>query len=124
MTPESRPPRVRVTRPYRTRTPLRRTTASEIDAQTEIGLIYMRSLIRSQLRLAMLTLLALALTVGALPLVLTVFPGLTDVHVIGMPLPWVILGFAVYPWFVLLAWRYVRASERQESAFTQVVERP
>lgn len=124
MTPENHPARVRVTRPPRARPPLRRTTASEIDAQTEIGLIYMRSLIWSQLRLAMLTLLALGLTVGALPLVLTAFPRLTDVHLLGMPLPWVLLGFACYPWFVFLAWRFVRAAERQESAFTQVVERP
>ncbi len=40
-----------------------------------------------------------------------------------MPLPWVLLGFAVYPVMFGLGWFYVRASERTERDFTDVVER-
>ena len=41
-----------------------------------------------------------------------------------MPLTWVLLAFAVYPFLVLLGWLYVRAAERNERDFADVVERP
>jgi hypothetical protein len=121
----SRPSRVRVTSPQteRPRRGPRRTVASEIDAQSELGEIYLAALLRSQLRLAVGIVVALALTVGALPVVFWLVPSLTAHHVLGMPVSWVVLAFACYPVLVLLAWRYVRAAERNESEFTQVVER-
>lgn len=97
--------------------------ASEIDAQSELGEIYLAALLRSQLRLAVGTVLALTLTIGALPLVFWLVPDVTAHHVLGMPLSWVLLAFACYPVLVLLAWRYVRAAERNEREFTHVVER-
>jgi hypothetical protein len=123
--PGARPPRVRVTAPHteRSRTRARRTAASEIDAQSELGEIYVAALLRSQLRLAVGTILALGVTVGALPVVFWLLPGLTRHHVLGMPVSWVLLAFACYPVLVLLAWRYVRAAERNEREFTHVVER-
>ena len=116
--------RVRVTSPHITATRQRRVTGtSEIDAQTDLGEIYMSSLLRSQLRLALLVLAALAVLVAGLPLAFALLPGVTRVHVLGMPLPWVLLGFAVYPVMFGLGWLYVRASERTERDFTDVVER-
>jgi putative solute:sodium symporter small subunit len=121
----SRPTRVRVTGPRtegrggRTR----RTAVSEIDAQSELGEIYLAALLRSQLRLAVGTIVVLALTVGALPVVFWSVPALTRHHVLGMPVSWVVLAFGCYPVLVLLAWRYVRAAERNEREFTHVVER-
>ena len=47
---------------------------------------------------------------------------MTRVHVLGMPLPWVLLAFAVYPVLLGLGWVYVRAAERNERYFTDVVE--
>ena len=104
---------------------MRRRTAgtSEIDAQTQLGEIYMSSLLRAQLRLAALVLLALAVLVGGLPLAFKVFPQLSSLHVLGMPLSWVLLAFVVYPLLFLLGWLYVRSSERTEQDFTDVVER-
>ncbi|MCW2758348.1 MAG: hypothetical protein JWO46_2094 [Nocardioidaceae bacterium] len=115
--------RVRVTAPPRVGTSDRRTGASEIDAQTELGEIYMSSLLRQQGRLALVVLVVLAVVVGGLPLLFTLAPGLTRVVVLGMPLPWVLLGFAVYPVLFGLGWFYVRAAERTERDFTDVVER-
>ena len=63
MTEEVAPQRVRVTSPRAGR-PRRTSIASEIDAQTELGEIYMRSLLRSQLRLALGIVLVLGCTVG------------------------------------------------------------
>jgi hypothetical protein len=117
--------RVRVTSPHTERrgSRPRRTVASEIDAQSELGEIYLAALLRSQLRLALGTVLALAVTVGALPVAFWLLPGLTSHHFLGMPVSWVVLAFACYPVLVLLAWRYVRAAERNEREFTHVVER-
>jgi hypothetical protein len=118
------PRRVRVTSPRTGAARRRRVTAtSEIDAQTRIGEIYMTSLLRAQLRLAGLVLLGLAVLVTSLPLLFYAFPGLVRRQVLGMPLPWVLLGFAVYPLLLLAGWLYVRAAERNERDFTAVVER-
>jgi len=119
------PERVRVTSPWteRPRQLPRRTATSEIDAQSEVGEIYLRTLLRAQLRLGLSILVALGLTIGMLPLVFWLFPSLTSHYVLGMPLSWVVLAFGCYPVLVLLAWRYVRRAERNERAFARVVER-
>lgn len=116
--------RVRVTGPRTSAARQRRTAASEIDAQTHLGEIYMTSLLRAQVRLASLALFTLLVTLVALPLAFRAFPALVDVHVLGMPLSWVLLAFAAYPFMLLLGWLYVRAAERNERDFTDVVHRP
>ena len=117
-------PRVRVTSPRTTATRRRRVTgASEIDAQTDLGEVSLSSLLRSQLRLALLVLAGLAVLVAGLPLLFTVAPALVDVHVVGVPLPWLLLAGGVYPFLLLLGWLYVRAAERNERDFAEVVER-
>ena len=127
MTPgaEPGPPRrVRVTSPRTGAARLQRlTAASEIDAQTRLGEIYMSSLLRAQLRLAAAVLVTVTILVAGLPLLFLLFPSLVRTQVLGMPLPWVLLGFAVYPFLVVLAWVYVRTAERNERDFADVVER-
>jgi hypothetical protein len=117
--------RVRVTSP-RTTSTRRRTppsAAGEIDAQSQVGEVYLRSLLRTQLRLGLTVLLTLAVLVGGLPLAFWLLPGVTGTRVLGMPLAWGLLGFVVYPTLLLLlGWWYVRAAERNEAAFTDVVD--
>jgi hypothetical protein len=119
------PERVRVTSPWTERPRLRprRTATSEIDAQSDVGEIYLRTLLRAQLRLGLGFLVILGLTIGMLPLLFQLAPGLVATRVLGMPLSWVLLAFGCYPVLVLLAWRYVRLAERNERAFARVVER-
>ena len=123
--PERPPERVRVTSPYaeRPRSRPRRSAASEIDAQSDVGRIYVGTLLRAQLRLAASTLVALGLTIGMLPLLFTLVPGLTSKQLLGMPVSWGMLAFGCYPVLVFLAWRYVRLAERNERAFARVVDR-
>jgi hypothetical protein len=118
----ARPPaRVRVTGPPRRRhKPGART--GEIDQQTALGGVYLDSLLREQLTLALRILGVLALTVGSLPLVFRVFPELSDVHLLGLPLPWLLLGVLVYPWLVILGWRFVRRAERNERDFVLLLQ--
>jgi hypothetical protein len=113
------PERVRVSGPPRRRTPAARTT--DIDAETRLGDMYMGSLLREQLRLALGVLTVLALTVGLLPLLFHLVPGLSGVGVLGLPLGWLLLGVAVYPWLLALGWAYVRRAERNEDDFTELV---
>ncbi|MEP6525764.1 MAG: hypothetical protein ABJA86_01265 [Nocardioidaceae bacterium] len=117
--------RVRVTRPAGASTrPRHIEVVREIDAQTPLGEIYMRSLMRSQLRLAFVVLAVLILTLGALPLVFAVVPGSREAHLLGLPLPWLLLGVLVYPALLGLGWFYVRQAERNEHDFTDLVDRP
>jgi hypothetical protein len=120
----STPRRVRVTSPRTVAGTQRRVNVpSEIDAQTRIGEIYMSSLLRAQLRLAGIVIMAVVVLIAGLPFFFWLFPGLNDIVLLGMPLAWALLGFAVYPLLVLLGWFYVRSAERNERDFTDVVER-
>ncbi len=121
---EPTPRRVRVTNP-RTDAPRQRRVAgtSEIDEQTGVGAIYMSSLLRSQLRLALMVLFALGVLVGGLPLLFAVAPAVQHARLFDVPVPWLLLAFAVYPLMIGLGWLYVRAAERNESDFAEVVDR-
>ena len=119
---ETRPPaRVRVTGPPRRRhTPQART--GDIDEQTALGGVYLGSLLREQLALAVRILGLLVLTVGSLPLLFRVFPELAEVHVLWLPLAWLLLGLLVYPWLLLLGVRFVRRAERNERDFVLLLQ--
>ena len=114
------PARVRVTAPVVGR-PRRTTVAREIDAQSMVGEVYMRSLVRSQLRLALGLVLVLVLTVGALPLLFLTVPWLQHGRVLGVPVAWLLLGVGCYPVIIALAVVYVRRAERNERAFQDLV---
>jgi hypothetical protein len=116
------PPRVRVTGPPRRRAQgVRSAGTREIDAETALGEVFMRSLLREQLFLALRVLAALAVTVGMLPLLFHLFPSLGDERVGQVPLAWLLLGVLTYPWLVLLGWFYIRRSEGHERDFADLV---
>jgi putative solute:sodium symporter small subunit len=95
--------------------------AHEIDAQSPVGEVYMRSLMRSQLRLALGLLLVLVLTVGALPLLFVLVPWLQHGHLLGVPVAWLLLGAGCYPVVIAVGFVYVRRAERNERAFQDLV---
>jgi hypothetical protein len=98
-----------------------RSSAADIDALTPLGEVYVKSLMRAQLRLAAYVVLLLSATLGMLPVAFRVLP-VSRVHLLGVPLPWLLLGVAVYPWLLWLAWWYVRRAEHNETAFEDLVE--
>jgi hypothetical protein len=113
------PERVRVTGPPRRRTPVTRT--SDIDDETRLGGVYLGSLLREQLRLAIGVLAVLTLLIGSLPLAFHLWPGLGEVDLVGVPLSWWLLGVLVYPTLLGLGWAYVRRAERNEHDFAELV---
>lgn len=95
----------------------------DIDEQTELGAVYIRSLMRVQLRLALVTCGIVALVVGLLPLVFALAPALSAVKPLGVPLPWLVLGLGVQPLWIAAAARHVRKAERTERDFIDLVTR-
>ena len=117
-----RPARVRVTAPATGR-PRRTTVLAEIDEGTGVGEAYMRSLLKSQLRLAVSMTALLTATIGALPLAFVASGWLRHGRLAGVPVAWLILGAGCYPVLLVIAWAYVRISERNERDFRDLVER-
>jgi hypothetical protein len=95
----------------------------DLDEQTTVGEVYLRSLIRTQLRLALTVCLAVLLVVAGLPLLFDLWPATRDARVLGLGVPWLALGILAYPALVIGGWAYVRAAERNERRFVALVER-
>jgi hypothetical protein len=113
-----RNPRGRVT----SRPPGERALA-ELAEQTAVGEILVRSLTRAQLMLAVRIFAVFGCLLLGLPALFATHPGLADYRIFGLPLPWVLLGGAVYPLLVLLGLLYVRQAERNERDFVEFIER-
>jgi hypothetical protein len=116
--------RVRVTSSRRAaRAPARRPLEAELDEQTELGEVYLRGLMRAQLRLAA-TIIAFGVAgLGGLPLVFFLVPAARDIRLFGLPAAWILIGVLIYPVTVLVAASYVRRATRIESTFTEIVKR-
>lgn len=118
--------RVRITHP-RTAAARRaagRTPTREIAEQTEVGELYMSSLIRSQRRVAVTVCGVLAAGIVATALAPVVFDSWGRIRLVGVPLTWLVLGIGVYPALIGLAVFTARWAERNERAFAQLLRRP
>lgn len=111
--------RVRITAPRVVRRPATRA----LDAQDVVGDLLLRSLVRAQLSLALRLLGLYAVLLGGLPLLFALAPGTRTAQVLGVPLPWVVLGAVVYPAILAGGWLHVRLAERHERDFAGMVER-
>jgi hypothetical protein len=96
---------------------------AELAEQTAVGEILVRSLTRAQLMLAVRIFAVFGCLLLGLPALFATHQGLADYRIIGLPLPWLILGGAVYPLLVLLGVLYVRQAERNERDFVEFIER-
>ncbi|MBY8878510.1 hypothetical protein [Actinacidiphila acidipaludis] len=118
--------RVAVTAPRRNRSSgwSARARAQDLHAQPRLGQIYLRALVRDQLRLALGVLAVLTVVLGGLPAAFALLPGLRTVEVVGIRLPWLLLGAVAYPVMVGVAWFHVRHAERVERDFTDMLNAP
>ena len=81
---------------------------------------YVAKLIRSQLRLACAVaggMLGLLVGLGAL---VVSWPAASQIVLAGIPLPWWLLGLAVYPLVITCAWLYRLAAERNEHRYRSI----
>ncbi|HKR49307.1 MAG TPA: hypothetical protein VJT72_06950 [Pseudonocardiaceae bacterium] len=96
-------------------------TLAELEDQTGVGEVLVSRLVRMQLFLALRMMLLTVVVLGAIPLVFLLSP-LGTISVLGLRLPWLLLGFAVYPFLVAVAWSYNRSADRNEQIFVDHVE--
>ena len=124
---QSGPPpvkRVRVTHPRTdaTRRSPVRPAIREIDEQTQVGEVYMTSLVRSQRRLAVVVCALTAMLLVGIAL-LGARSWFSNARMFGIAVPWLVLGVLVYPALIGLAAYTVRHAERNERDFTHLVHR-
>lgn len=116
------PPRVRVSSSRRGAATARSLpVSSDLDEQTELGDVYLDGLMREQLRLSLAVLALTVLALATLPVLIALVPATRTIAVLGVGLPWVVLGAGVYPTAWVLARWYTRQAERIEGDFTEVV---
>lgn len=118
------PKRVRVVLADAARARRARQARVELAEQTRVGEALVKGLMRAQLALALRLAAVVAIGLGALPLFFAAAPTVAARRPFGVPLPWLLLGVAAYPFLVGVGWAYVHLTERNERDFTDLVERP
>lgn len=114
--------RVRVTSSRRGASTHRsRTVASALVEQTDVGELYLRGLLREQLRLALGVIAVVAATLLGLPLLFASVPLTRELELGPLPFPWVVLGVLLYPAMMAAAAWYSRQAERTERRFADIV---
>ncbi|WP_343319947.1 hypothetical protein AAFM46_05250 [Arthrobacter sp. TMP15] len=118
------PGRVRVASP---RTAARRfldgtSVSQEVAEQTAVGEVMVRSLIRSQLRLALVVTAGFTCALLLFWVFVRWVPFFADWVILGIPAPWILLGVGVYPIIGACAWLYVRAATKNEDQYRDLVD--
>ena len=91
-------------------------TASEVED------ILLRGLVRAQLALAVRLAIVVLVGLGSLPLLFALAPKFGAVTIVGVRLPWLLLGVLAYPFLYLIGVVHVRLAERNEQEFAALVE--
>jgi uncharacterized membrane protein (DUF485 family) len=86
------------------------------------GAFYIRSLISSQLRAAIVCAAAFVVVLTGVPLVFTLVPGLDAATVAGIPVSWIVLGAGLFPVLIAIAALYVRTASRNESRYRSLAD--
>ncbi len=92
---------------------------TEMVEQTDLGAALIGGLIRAQLGLALRLGLVVAVGFGALP-VLFGIDAVAEATVLGIRLPWLILGVVAFPVLYAVGWLYVRLAQRNEDDFLEL----
>jgi hypothetical protein len=99
-----------------------RPISREIGEQTELGELYLNALVRAQRRLAVSVCVTAAVVLGGLPVLFALVSATGSFDVLGVPLPWLLLGLLAYPFMIGLGWRAVVGAERNEQEFAELVQ--
>jgi hypothetical protein len=86
--------------------------------------VMVSSLVRAQRLLAVRLFAVFAAALGGLPALFALAPAVSEITVLGAPLPWLLLGVLAFPLLLVLGVVYARLAERNEREFTEIYERP
>lgn len=114
------PQRVRVTAPGTGAAPF--PVSRELDEQSEVGELIIGSLIRSQLRLALVVGGGFLLILLSVPVLLAFLPVIAELSILGVPAPWILLGVGVYPLVIGCGLLYVLSAQRNETRYRDLVD--
>lgn len=120
--PVQRPRRVRVVLAERRGSRRLVRTRAEVEEQTEVGEVMLQGLVRAQLGLSLRLAALVVLLLGVLPLLFAAVPALGAVGVLGVRLPWLLLGVLAYPFLWAVGWVHTRLAERTEQDFLDLLE--
>lgn len=101
-----------------------RTPRDELADATEHGGLYLRRLVRAQLGLSVLALVAFGGLIGGLPLALFLLPSMQHLTLLGIPVPILVVIWPPFPLFAAIAWLYTRRADALEEAFRDLLEPP
>ncbi|MGW5644763.1 hypothetical protein ACWEV3_09780 [Saccharopolyspora sp. NPDC003752] len=97
-------------------------TIMELEEQTSVGEVLVRHLVKVQLRSALVLTGVVAVVLLGLPVLFWAVPSIGDFEVLGIRLPWLLLGVLVYPFLLLIGYLCTRSAERHERDFIHMVE--
>jgi hypothetical protein len=101
--------------------PRSRTPGDELADATAHGGVYLRRLVRAQLTLSLVALVAFGGILGSLPLVLYSVRSLQRVTLGGIPVADLLVAVPPFPLFVVIGWIYRRRADAIDEAFRTLV---
>jgi hypothetical protein len=101
-----------------------RRAATELAEQSPVGDALLRGLVRAQLTHALRFAAVVLAVLGGLPVLFAVAPAVAQARLLGVSLPWLLLGAAAFPFLYGIGAMYVHGAERTEREFTDLVEHP
>ena len=94
----------------------------ELEEQTSWGKLLVRDLVKVQLRTSVLLAVLVVVVLGVLPALFYFLPSVARFTVIGIPLPWLVLGLLPFPFLFVVGLWYNRLAERHERDFVDMIE--
>jgi hypothetical protein len=117
-------------RPERTRIVLAEVASGPADPADAAGTpaaevqdILLRGLVRAQLSLALRLAVVILAGLGSLPLFFALAPKFGAVTIVGVRLPWLLLGVLAYPFLIGVGATFVRFANRNERDFAALQRR-
>jgi hypothetical protein len=102
------------------RPPLR-TPSDELADATAHGGVYLRRLVRAQLALSLVALVAFGGLLGSLPPALILVGRLQRVTLAGIPVADLLVAVPPFPLFVVIGWLYRRRADALDDSFRTLV---
>lgn len=97
-------------------------TLVELEEQTSVGDALLRHLMRVQLRTGLVLFGIVVVVFGALPVLFWAVPAVGSAVVFGLRLSWLVLGVLPFPFLLLMGYLGVRAAERHERDFIDLID--
>ncbi|WP_020668956.1 hypothetical protein [Amycolatopsis nigrescens] len=94
----------------------------ELEEQTSWGELLIKDLVKAQLRTGLWLSLLTVAALGGLPAAFYFSPTFAGLTVVGVPLPWVLLGVLPFPVLFGIGLWYNRLAERHERDFVDMIE--